>query len=223
MSHSLQSRLFLNGLVIVLLGMGLAGILFWQAAENLYIDTQKENLLAQAELTAAALQGQQLPVAPVEPYSQLSNVQPGFHTRVLGREGTVVIGLPLAAGGQAVQMPAAEDYAVVSPQDLLVRPEIISARQGQAAVEVRAVLDGQRRVMYAAAPILAEDGSVNGLVYLAVPLPRADCRRGSWFNWYWRVWRRLYWRCWPELCLPGVSPDRFLPSRQGQPPSAKVI
>jgi signal transduction histidine kinase len=172
MFHSLQSRLFLNGLIIVLMGMGLAGFLFWQAAESLYLDTQKENLLAQAELTAAALQSQPLPVTPIEPYSQLSNVQPGFHTRVLDREGTVVIGLPLAAGGQAVQMPAAEDYAVVSPQDLLVRPEIISARQGHAAVEVRTVLDGQRRVMYAAAPILADDGSVNGLVYLADPLPR---------------------------------------------------
>jgi two-component system, OmpR family, sensor histidine kinase BaeS len=178
MSHSLQSRLFLNGLIIVLLGMGLAGFLFWQAAENLYINTQKENLLAQAELTAAALQGQSLPVNPVEPYSQLSNVQPGFHTRVLGREGTVVIGLPLAAGGQAVQMPAAEDFAVVSPGDLLLRPEISFARQGKAAVEVRTVLNGQRRVMYAAAPILEDNGSASGLVYLAVPLPKGGLPSG---------------------------------------------
>jgi hypothetical protein len=67
MHHSLRIRLFINGLIIILLGMGLAGILFWRAAERLYIETQTENLLAQARLTAAALQGQSLPSSTAYP------------------------------------------------------------------------------------------------------------------------------------------------------------
>ena len=108
MFHSLRVRLFLNGLIILLLGMGLAGLLFWRAAEKLYVETQTENLLAQARLTAAALQGQPLLAAPVEPYNQVANTAPGMHTRVLGIEGAVIIGLPLAAANTTVQVPAAE-------------------------------------------------------------------------------------------------------------------
>jgi signal transduction histidine kinase len=171
MQHSLRTSLFLNGLIIILLGMGLAGLLFWRAAEGLYIETQTENLLAQARLTAAALQGQPLPAAPVEPYLQTANTLPGVHTRVLGKEGAVVIGLPLAEGKTAVQVPAAENSTSVTPEELLQRPEIIAARQGQAASALREVLPEKRRVLYAAAPVYAENGSMNGLVYLAVPLP----------------------------------------------------
>jgi signal transduction histidine kinase len=178
MKLSLRVRLFLNGLIILVLGMGLAGYLFWRAAEGLYLSTQTENLLAQAELTAALLRGQSLPVVPAENYSQVSNVMPGLHTRVLSDQGAVVIGLPLAQTGQAVQMPAAEEFALVPPQDLLQRPEIKSALQGESASAVREVLKEKRRVLYAAAPIQADDGSVNGLVYLAVPLPAGGLPAG---------------------------------------------
>ncbi|MBE0699024.1 MAG: HAMP domain-containing protein [Anaerolineaceae bacterium] len=171
MRHSLRTRLFLNGLIIILLGMGLAGLLFWRAAERLYIETQTENLLAQARLTAAALQGQLLPAAPAAPYSQMANTEPGIHTRVLGKEGAVVIGLPLAAVNTPVQVPAAENSTSVTPEELLQRPEIIAAREGLAASAVREVLPEKRRVLYAAAPVYDENGSINGLVYLAVPLP----------------------------------------------------
>lgn len=61
MAGTLRSRLFLNGLVIILVGMGLAGLLFWRAAESLYLQSRAENMLAQAGLTAAGLQGQALP------------------------------------------------------------------------------------------------------------------------------------------------------------------
>jgi signal transduction histidine kinase len=161
----------LNGLIIMLLGMGLAGLLFWRAAEGLYIKTQTENLLAQANLIAATLKDTSLPVAPVEPYSQLANTAPGVHTRVLGKEGAVIIGLPLAAVDTPMQMPAAENSSSVTPDELLRRPEIIAARQGQAASAVREVLPEKRRVLYAAAPIYDDNGSINGLVYMAVPLP----------------------------------------------------
>jgi signal transduction histidine kinase len=172
MGQSLRIRLFLNGLAIVIVGMGLAGFLFWRAAESLYLDSRRENMLAQAELTASGLAGQPLPVAPVEMYSQVSNVMPGTHTRVIGPEGAVVIGLPLAASASPVEMPPAEDNAVVSPEELLKRPEIQSALQGTPFTEIRPVLNGTRRVVYAAAPVIAPDGSTGGLVYLAEPLPK---------------------------------------------------
>ncbi len=172
MGQSLRGRLFFNGLAIVLVGMGLAGFLFWRAAESLYLDSRRENMLAQAELTAAGLAGQPLPIMPVETYSQVSNVIPGTHTRVIGPEGAVVIGLPLAPSASPVQMPPAEDNATVTADELLKRPEIQSALKGMASAEIRYVINGTRRVMYAAAPIMAYDGSVSGIAYLAEPLPR---------------------------------------------------
>jgi len=172
LNHSLRAHLFLNGLAITLLGMGLAGFLVWRAAEKLYIETQTENLLAQARLAASALQGQPLPAAGVEPYYQTTNVQPGMHTRVLGKEGAVIINIPLTPAGTAVQVPSAENSAPVAAAVLLQRPEIAAALQGEAASAVRKVLAEKRRVLYAAAPIYDQNGIISGLVYLAVPLPR---------------------------------------------------
>jgi two-component system, OmpR family, sensor histidine kinase BaeS len=161
----LRTRLFLNTLVILLLGMGLAALLSWRAVETLYLDTQRENLLAQASLTAAALQGQPLP-ALTQPYSQTSNIMPGIHTRLLSDQG-VVIQLPLS---EVAALPA-ENSAPISAQELLARPEITQAMLGQATTAIRTV--ASRRMLYAAAPVLDEAGTITGLVYLAMPLPAA--------------------------------------------------
>jgi signal transduction histidine kinase len=119
--------------------------------------------LAQASLTAAALRGQPLP-AFTQPYSQTSNVMPGIHTRLLSDQG-VVIQLPLSE----IAAPPAENSVPVSPQELQQRPEIVQAMQGQAATAIRTVQN--RRVLYAAAPVLDDAETVTGLVYLAMPLP----------------------------------------------------
>ena len=73
---------------------------------------------------------------------------------MLGKEGAVIIGLPLAAGNAAVQVPAAENSTSVTPEELLQRPEMPAALQGQAASAVRKVGPENRRVLYAAAPIV---------------------------------------------------------------------
>jgi len=174
MSAPLHIRLFLSYLAILLLGMGLAVLLAWRSVEALYLETQRENMLAQAQLTAAALQGQPLSNIPAESYLQTANVLPGIHTRVLGEQGAVIVGLPLIEGAAPLQVPAAENSASVSPEQLLARPEIIQALQGRPATAIRRVAAAEnRRVLYAAAPILAEDSTVMGLVYVATPLPAA--------------------------------------------------
>jgi signal transduction histidine kinase len=154
----IRTRIFINTLTILLLGMGLAAALAWRAVENLY-------LLAQAQLSAAALRGQPLP-ALTQPYTQTSNVMPGIHTRLLSDQG-IVIQLPLS---QTIAPPT-ENSAPISPEELNQRPEIAQAIQGQAATAIRAVQS--RRVLYAAAPVLDEAGTMTGLVYLAMPLPAA--------------------------------------------------
>ena len=134
MHQSLRTRLFFNGLIIILLGMVLAGALFWRAAERLYIETQTENLLAQARLTAAALQDQSFPVTPIEPYLQTTNTLPGLHTRLLGTEGAVLIEFPMALEDATVQVPGAENSTSVTPKELLQRPEIIGST-GRSGIE----------------------------------------------------------------------------------------
>jgi signal transduction histidine kinase len=172
MPGSLRNHLFLNSLVILALGMGVAGVLAWRAVEAAYIDTQRENLLAQAELSAAALQSQPLPPSSGEPYSQAANVLPGIHTRLVGTQGAVILSLPIPDGRAALQVPAVENTPSITPTELLQRPEISQALGGQPATAIRRVATARnRRVLYAAAPITGPDGSVSGLVYIAMPLP----------------------------------------------------
>jgi signal transduction histidine kinase len=167
--QTIRARLSLNTLLVLILGMALATALAWQAVSGLYINTQRDNLLAQAKLIAAALQGQPLPTNP-QPYSQTSNIAPGIHTRLLTENGAVVVGLPLTDA--AVQMPLAEQNASIPTSDLIQRPEVKSALQGTPATALRQVL-GDQRVLYAAAPIYADDGRITGIVYIATPLPAA--------------------------------------------------
>ena len=174
MRTPIQLRLSLTILAVLLLGMSLAAALSWLAVEGLYLDTQRDNLLAQAKLTASALQDSPFPTAPAEPYSQTANVLPGIHTRLLGEQGGVVVNLPIAADDVPIQVPIAENSASVSTVELLQRPEIQSALGGTPATSVRRVASAEnRRVLYAAAPVYSADGQIAGIVYLATPLPPA--------------------------------------------------
>jgi len=168
--QTIRARLSLNYLFWLALGIALSGALAWVAVERLYVNTQRENLLAQARLIAAALQGSAFPTEPVQPYSQTANVMPGIHTRLLSQGGAVLVGLPLSDA--FTQMPAAEQYASIPTSELVQRPEIDSALKGTAATAVRRVL-GDQRVLYAAAPVHAEHGQIIGIVYIATPLPSA--------------------------------------------------
>ncbi len=162
----------LGYLVVLLLGMSLTAGLTWFTVEQLYLATQSENLLAQAALTAAALQGEQLPQSSPEVYNQASNIQPGIHARLLGEQGAVIVNLPPPAADTLVQAPLAENVLSITAAELLKRPEIQEALEGQAATAVRRVRTAeQRRVLYAAAPVWSLDGSLVGIVYLATPLP----------------------------------------------------
>jgi signal transduction histidine kinase len=168
--QSIRTRLSLNYLLVLALGMLLAGVLAWLAVERMYVDTQRENQLAQARLIAAALQGTTLPTEATQPYSQTANIAPGVHTRLLSEGGAVVVGLPLS--DEFAQVPAAEQYASIPTSELVQRPEIASALHGTPATAVRRVLEGQR-VLYAAAPVFTENGQISGIVYIATPLPAA--------------------------------------------------
>jgi len=176
----LRFYLTLGFLAVLLGGMGLAAVLSWLAVEQMYISTQRENLLAQASWNAAALQGIPIPEQTFQPYSQVSNIQPGLHTRLIDEQGAVTLKLPISPEQEAMAAPAAENVAYLSPAELLSRPEILQAMQGQAATAVRRVpAAGGRRVLYAAAPILAEAGRFSGIVYLATPLPAGSLPLGS--------------------------------------------
>lgn len=166
--QSIRARLSINYFIVLSVGMTLAGLLVWLAVSGLYINAQRENLLAQAELIAVSLQGASLPDQPIEPYSQTSNILPGIHTRLIGESGAVIVNLPLADA--AIQMPEAEQYASLPPSELIQRTEIESALKGIPATALRRVVDN-RRVLYAAAPVQNSNGEIIGIVYIATPLP----------------------------------------------------
>ena len=172
MSTPLRSRLTLTTLTVLLVGMGLAAVLTWLTVERFFLNSQRENLLAQARLTANALQGESLPENP-EPYNQTMNVAPGIHSRLLWEQDAVVLGLPIMEDSVLQQVPSAEQSGFVPAEDLILRPEIDSALNGVPATAVRQVASAEnQRVLYAAAPIYtSDDGLISGIVYLATPLP----------------------------------------------------
>jgi signal transduction histidine kinase len=168
--QSIRTRLSLNYLLVLTVGMALAGLLVWLTVSDLYIRTQRENLLAQAKLIAAGLQDSELPIGPVEPYSQMANILPGVHTRLIGDSGAVVMGLPMT--NEMIQLSEAEGFASIPPSELIQRPEIESALKGTPATSLRKVVRNQR-VLYAAAPVQNLNGQITGIVYIATPLPSA--------------------------------------------------
>jgi len=172
MRTPIRLRLSFSHLLVLLIGMILAGILVWFAVEEIYLISQKENLLAQARLTAAALEGSPTTLFSPDSYSQTTNVTPGIHTRLLDEGGAVVIGVPFPEGEDPVQVPPSEDPGYVKAEELILRPEILSALAGVPETAIRDIeaLDN-RRVLYAAAPVFGEGGEVINLVYLATPLP----------------------------------------------------
>ncbi len=168
----IRTRLSFSHWLVLMIGMILAGILTWFAVENLYISTQQENLLAQARLTAAGLNGIPAINFNPDPYSQTTNVTPGIHTRLLSETGAVILNVPFLEGEDPLQVPSDEDPGFVPAEELILRPEIQAALEGEAGTAVRQVeaLDGER-VLYAAAPVSDQNGEVISLVYLAMPLP----------------------------------------------------
>lgn len=176
MSPSLRRRLTFSHLTVALLGMVLAGILTGLAVERVYLGTQRENLLAQAQLIAAGVIDEELPAGTIlssDPYSQTTNIQPGIHTRLLADSGMVLFSLPLDGGSGPVRVPLGVDPGIVTAEELLERSEIKAALAGRAQTVVRrpTAAGSPRRVLYAAAPVRDGDGEISGLVYLAMPLP----------------------------------------------------
>jgi len=172
MKLPIRLRLFVSYLVVLLMGMSLAAVLAWTAVEELYLNTQKENLIAQAQLTAASVQGANIPVEPAEPYLQTTNLMPGLHTRLLSEGGAVVVSLPMLTGNNPVQVPDAEQAGYVPSDELVKRPEIQDALAGRPSAAERSVTaGGAGRVLYAAAPVLDPSGKVTDIIYLATPLP----------------------------------------------------
>ncbi len=170
----LSLRLAGGYLLVILLGMGLAALLSWLAVENLYLQTQRDNLLAQAKTAAAALKGTSSLGITTGEYNQTANVMPGIHTRLIDPQGGVVIDLAGGVNAGGVELPTLAQNSVgqVTSKELLARPEIAEALEGRpGTAERRVEAAGGRRVLYAAAPVLAANGAVVQIVYLATPLP----------------------------------------------------
>ncbi|HYF62382.1 MAG TPA: HAMP domain-containing protein, partial [Herpetosiphonaceae bacterium] len=183
--RSLRQHLVLSYLLIIGLGVGGAAAATWIAVEQVYLSTQSANLLAQAEAVAASLDGQP-PPPPDQPYSQFANTLPGLHTHVVPNQEAPLLNIAppadLPVYYAAARLSAAPaDTTAPDPDEaapgsagvpaLFERSEIVAARQGRPDTAIRYVAAGDRRVLYAAAPVRSASGAVTSLVYIATPLP----------------------------------------------------
>ncbi|MCP4542308.1 MAG: cell wall metabolism sensor histidine kinase WalK [Chloroflexi bacterium] len=199
MFKSIRSRLIASYLLVILLAMGIAALLAWSALDRAFLDVLRENLVAQARRVAQTVEAGDMSGfgTQPDPYSQASNVLPGYHTRVIDDEGVVILGLsatdvPITGAEFQPNLSIYEELSSnlgisrldtrsgsdirsreAPTDDLLSRSEIQSALRGEPATAVRSYSwTAQRRVLYAAYPIRLPDGSVVSVVYVASPLPR---------------------------------------------------
>jgi len=185
MLRSIRSRLIASYLLVVLLAMGIAAGLAWAALDRAFLGMLRENLQVEACRLAEAIelvktgdlttlnnpqlnetQQQTIPGA----YSPSANVQPGYHECIIDNEGTVIsLGQSM---GETDQAQKQIDEGCQSPA-ILSRSEIQSVLSGEAATAVRTYTWApDQRVLYAACPVLLENGTVGGVYYIASPVPR---------------------------------------------------
>jgi signal transduction histidine kinase len=196
MLRSIRSRLIASYLLVISLAMGIAALLAWSALDRAFLDVLRENLLAQAHRVAQTVEAGDVSAFGAEvqpaPYSQASNVTPGYHTRVIDNEGVVILGPPVTDvptdTATTWSSPLSDYDELVSnlgisrsttrgratpTDDLLSRPEVQSALDGEPATEVRTYRwASNRRILYATYPIRSPEGGVVSVVYVASPLPR---------------------------------------------------
>jgi len=206
MLRSIRSRLIASYLLVILLAMGVAAALAWSALDRAFLDVQRENLLAQAHRVAQTIESGETgylvidddgivildpaapdvpadePLAPSlspDPYSQVANVLPGYHTRVIDDEGVVILGPDAAdvlTSGETTQptsfsrsgelatnlgIPPSDVRSRGAPTvDLMSRSEIQSALAGEPATAVRSYSWApQRRILYAAYPVRSPEST----------------------------------------------------------------
>jgi signal transduction histidine kinase len=212
MLKSLRFRLIASYLLVILLAMGIAAVRAGAALDRAFLDVLRENLLAEARRVAQTVEAGSRDLASSyvvsyavdgmqttpEPYLQMANVMPGYHTRVIDEEGMIVLGSNEV--GESAQPGVSFDYrpelnqgisgndardVIAGPPvvNLLDREEVRSALAGEPATAVR-IYDWapDRRVLYAAYPVRAnavsppvggtEGGEVRSIVYIASPIPR---------------------------------------------------
>jgi signal transduction histidine kinase len=213
MLKSLRFRLIASYLLVILLAMGVAAVLAGAALDRAFLDVLRENLLAEARRVAQTVEASSrdltssyvvsyavdgMQTTP-EPYLQMANALPGYHTRVIDEEGMIVLGSNEV--GESAQPGVNFDYrpelnqgisrddvrdVIAGPPviNLLDREEVRSALAGEPATAVRTYgWAPDRRVLYAAYPVRAsnnasppvggtEGGEVRSIVYIASPIPR---------------------------------------------------
>ena len=197
---SFNRLLTVSYLAIILIGVAIAAPLAWIALEQSYLENQRANLLAQAELIAQSLQASNQTQLPAVPYTQQTNTFAGIHTHIIeldglestitqeqsspslyttmiAEDGPVLIGLQSALPqAQQVVSPlpslAQNASGNITSQELLSRSEISAAFSGQSATAVRTLYD-DKRVLYASAPIVFQNGEIAQIVYIATPLPNS--------------------------------------------------
>ncbi len=200
MFRSIRSRLVASYLAVILLSMGVASSLAWRTLDRAFLIVVRENMLSQAGHVARTIGAGQtswdtagaLTETAPPPYSQLSNIQAGIHTRIIDEDGVVIIGtsgegtsLRIIEDPSAAQLSESSELALnldLEPQDsssnkielnLLGRSEIQSALSGVPVTAVRTYSWApHRRVLYAAYPIFSEGEPITAIVYMATPLPR---------------------------------------------------
>ena len=120
---SLRLVLILSYLAVVLTAMLVAALIAATSVEQLYLQNQRANLLAQAQRVATTLSN--LPEVNASPM-QMSIVQsnstlPGINTRIIDQKGGVLVDLPQPPSQQAAQ-PAAEPAISAAPQPTPLTP-----------------------------------------------------------------------------------------------------
>ena len=192
---SLRVGLILSYIAVVLVAMLVAALIAASSVEQLYLQSQRANLLAQAQRVATALSN--LPETNSAPMqmsiAQAANVLPGINTRIIDEKGGVLVDLPQAAAQQAADPasdPAGASAAVpVAPPAPFSLPSadppapilydadarsIVTSEELLQRSEIQAAKTGEADTAIRIVPSSAGYGAGTRVLYAAAPVRGAD-------------------------------------------------
>ena len=201
---SLRVGLILSYLAVVLVAMLVAALIAASSVEQLYLQSQRTNLLAQAQRVATALSN--LPETNSAPMqmsiAQAANVLPGINTRIIDEKGGVLVDLPQAATQQAADpasdpagasvaapvappapfsLPSADPLTSTSPSlppaPILYDADarsIVTSEELLQRSEIQAAKAGAADTAIRIVPSSADYGTGTRVLYAAAPVRGAD-------------------------------------------------
>lgn len=173
MTLSIRWKVTLGALMAVALGLTVAGWLALQSIERLELARLTETLEARTGLAAYSLQA----LLSQSPQNSLPRFQDRLQAAAhdLSRQALARVTV-IAPDGRVLADSATPDSEIARLDNHGTRPEVVQALATGRGTDIRRSDTTKQQMCYLALPLAAPDGTLAGLVRLALPLTELEAR-----------------------------------------------